>query len=59
MVASAPPISRHFLPVLQPDPPAWLTRVYNLILGSMIHDIGNLHGLFGPPRRVLSAGSGR
>ena len=21
----------------------------------MIHDIGNLHGLFGPPRRVLSA----
>jgi len=30
-------------------------RAYNLILGSMIHDIGNLHGLFGPPRRVLSA----
>lgn len=28
---------------------------YNIILGSMIHDIGNLHGLFGPPRRVLSA----
>src|SRR5204862_1538818 len=28
---------------------------YNLILGSMIHDIGNLHGLFGPPRQVLSA----
>jgi predicted dehydrogenase len=28
---------------------------YSIILGSMIHDIGNLHGLFGPPRRVLSA----
>jgi predicted dehydrogenase len=32
-----------------------IARAYNLILGSMIHDIGNLHGLFGPPRRVLSA----
>ncbi len=30
-------------------------HAYNLILGSMIHDLGNLHGLFGPPRRVLSA----
>jgi predicted dehydrogenase len=30
-------------------------RAYNLILGSMIHDLGNLHGLFGPPKRVLSA----
>jgi predicted dehydrogenase len=28
---------------------------YSIILGSMIHDIGNLHGLFGPPTRVLSA----
>lgn len=28
---------------------------YNIILGSMIHDIGNLHGLFGPPQRVISA----
>lgn len=28
---------------------------YNIILGSMIHDIGNLHGIFGPPQRVLSA----
>jgi predicted dehydrogenase len=35
-------------------PPA-IAHAYNLILGSMIHDIGNLHGLFGPPRRVLSA----
>jgi predicted dehydrogenase len=35
--------------------PAEIARAYNLILGSMIHDIGNLHGLFGPPRRVLSA----
>jgi predicted dehydrogenase len=32
-----------------------IARAYNLILGSMIHDIGNLHGLFGPPRGVLSA----
>jgi predicted dehydrogenase len=32
-----------------------IARAYNLILGTMIHDIGNLHGLFGPPRGVLSA----
>jgi predicted dehydrogenase len=32
-----------------------LAHAYNLILGSMIHDIGNLHGLFGPPRGVLSS----
>jgi predicted dehydrogenase len=30
-------------------------RAYKTILGSMIHDIGNLHGLFGPPRRIVSA----
>src|SRR5919204_1401282 len=35
--------------------PDEIARAYNLILGSMIHDIGNLHGLFGPPRQVLSA----
>src|SRR5919202_1685664 len=35
-----------------PDP---ISHAYTLILGSMIHDIGNLHGLFGPPRGVLSA----
>lgn len=35
--------------------PAAIGHAYNLILGSMIHDIGNLHGLFGPPRQVLSA----
>ncbi len=28
---------------------------YHIILGSMIHDIGNLHGLFGPPKAVLSS----
>lgn len=28
---------------------------YSLILGSMIHDIGNLHGTFGPPKRVISS----
>jgi predicted dehydrogenase len=35
-------------------PPA-IAHAYNLILGSMIHDIGNLHGLFGAPRQVLSS----
>src|SRR5919202_222009 len=35
--------------------PDAISHAYDLILGSMIHDIGNLHGLFGPPRRVLSA----
>jgi predicted dehydrogenase len=35
--------------------PDAISHAYNLILGSMIHDIGNLHGLFGPPLRVLSA----
>jgi len=35
--------------------PERIARAYNLILGSMIHDIGNLHGLFGPPQRVVSA----
>jgi len=38
-----------------PQPSEARVRAYNLILGSMIHDIGNLHGLFGAPRRVLSA----
>jgi predicted dehydrogenase len=32
-----------------------MAHAYNLILGSMIHDIGNLHGLFGPPQRILSS----
>jgi predicted dehydrogenase len=36
------------------DVPAGILRAYNNILGSLIHDIGNLHGLFGPPERVLS-----
>jgi predicted dehydrogenase len=35
--------------------PESIEHAYNLILGSMIHDIGNLHGLFGPPKQVLSA----
>lgn len=35
--------------------PEAILFAYNIILGSMIHDIGNLHGLFGPPRQVLSA----
>jgi predicted dehydrogenase len=35
--------------------PEDIAHAYNLILGSMIHDIGNLHGLFGAPRRVVSS----
>ena len=35
--------------------PEDINFAYSIILGSMIHDIGNLHGLFGPPQRVLSA----
>jgi predicted dehydrogenase len=35
--------------------PADINHAYGLILGSMIHDIGNLHGMFGPPDRVLSS----
>ena len=34
--------------------PQAIERAYSIILGSMIHDIGNLDGLFGPPERVLS-----
>ena len=30
-------------------------RAYHTVLGSMIHDIGNLHGLFGPPVRIVSS----
>ena len=28
---------------------------YHHVLGSMIHDIGNLHGMFGTPTRIVSA----
>jgi predicted dehydrogenase len=38
-----------------PSVPVDVAHAYNLILGSMIHDIGNLSGLFGPPRQVLSS----
>lgn len=34
--------------------PDAILRAYSTILGSMIHDLGNLHGLFGPPARVVS-----
>lgn len=36
------------------DVPPGLLRAYNSVLGSLIHDIGNLRGIFGPPARVLS-----
>ena len=34
--------------------PSAIEYAYSMILGSMIHDIGNLHGTFGPPAKVLS-----
>lgn len=34
--------------------PGPILRAYTTVLGSMIHDIGNLHGAFGPPSRVIS-----
>lgn len=34
-------------------PPA-IGSAFGLVLGSLIHDIGNLHGCFGPPERVVS-----
>jgi predicted dehydrogenase len=34
--------------------PADIMGAFGLVLGSLIHDIGNLHGCFGPPQRVLS-----
>jgi predicted dehydrogenase len=36
-----------------PDVPPAVQRAFLSVLGSLIHDIGNLHGLFGPPQRVL------
>jgi predicted dehydrogenase len=30
-------------------------RAFHHVLGSMIHDLGNLHGLFGPPARIVAA----
>lgn len=35
--------------------PADAARAFFYVLNSMIHDIGNLSGLFGPPERVVSA----
>jgi len=40
-------------PAADAVPPS-MEYAYSLILGSMIHDIGNLHGTFGPPTAVLS-----
>lgn len=30
-------------------------RAYHSVLGSMIHDLGNLHGMFGPPTRIVAS----
>lgn len=38
---------------LDPLPPD-VHNAFSTVLGSLIHDIGNLHGMFGPPRRVVS-----
>jgi predicted dehydrogenase len=38
---------------LDPLPPD-VAGAFSTVLGSLIHDIGNLHGMFGPPRRVVS-----
>ncbi len=35
--------------------PPSINFAYSMILGSMIHDIGNLHGTFGVPATVLSS----
>jgi predicted dehydrogenase len=35
------------------DAPPAVQRAFSTVLGSMIHDIGNLHGCFGPPSAVL------
>jgi len=34
--------------------PPDIERAFRTVLGSMIHDIGNLHGVLGPPERVVS-----
>lgn len=36
------------------DLPPAITLAFNVVLGSMIHDIGCLSGCFGPPEKVLS-----
>jgi predicted dehydrogenase len=38
---------------LDPLPPD-VAGAFSTVLGSLIHDIGNLHGMFGPPKRVVS-----
>jgi predicted dehydrogenase len=38
------------LEVVPPD----IRSAFGLALGSLIHDLGNLHGLFGPPEGVVS-----
>jgi predicted dehydrogenase len=34
--------------------PPNIMRAFGLVLGSLIHDLGNLHGCFGPPEKVVS-----
>jgi predicted dehydrogenase len=36
------------------DVPPAIQGAFGTVLGSMIHDIGNLHGCFGPPEKVVS-----
>lgn len=37
------------------DVPDDIRRTFGLLSGSMIHDISSLRGMFGPPKRVVSA----
>ena len=36
------------------DVPPAIMSAFGMVLGSLIHDLGNLHGCFGPPSRVVS-----
>ena len=36
------------------DVPPEAARAFSTVLGSLIHDLGNLHGCFGPPEQVVS-----
>jgi predicted dehydrogenase len=36
------------------DVPSDILGAFSTVLGSLIHDLGNLHGCFGPPEKVVS-----
>ena len=45
---------RRIFEALGREVPPPIQGAFSTVLGSMIHDIGNLHGCFGPPERVVS-----